>query len=1131
MLSLLKINGPQIRATTLRPTSNATLGAVVVRSAYPLPTHLTVRALSTNAVLYAKSTSKPRRKSGSKTFSSIPPDDPYLLSTKVTRLVQRDKLNDAVVLVQTARINSQSEVVWNHLIAECARAGRPNYAFRMFTEMKRRGFKPTDRTYTHLLNALAINTSSPDTIIRATDIYASLQSSTSPPSLFHTNAVLKVFSRAGAFSQALRVYESMPRTGNARPDKITYTTMLNTCAYKGGDAAFFEAQRIWEEAINAVRKEHLGSNLEKKSMAVDLKWGFAKSDSNAPLPRAPLVVDENLVNAMLFVCKSARNPTEVGAGFDIVSAVYDLHPSLLSTPTTTIGKFTLPHPPPPMSSRTLDIILSLCFRTRRYNLGAQYFDLTLSRFPRFVPDIKLFNSLISIQSIAGQHERAARTLFTARARGLRPDVHTYEAALRACLEGAKKTADKRAGWEWTEAVLVDLYRERQRQANPKEYGMKVETMMDVMECAGETAGAGIEIDRGILKRALEFVEEHGWGRQVIVGKKTRTTAEGRREEELEEECKEKLVASVVKAYKVALRGPGGEMEDKKKLEVGLKNAEEIAARFRETRLKAQKEAEEKGKKVMSMATSYPRNREGKYQREGKDNRRSVYGDRDGYRERGAAFAEQGVRKGYQSEGKENRSEMEGERNRDQSGNSDRMEGHRREYGENQEQRPAYSSREIREGTRKDRDGFGDRGEDRFRRDTNSEREQGAGFGDRRSERREKYGNEAGDRYDRGGGEIKNFNRWGRDNEDGYRKATAGEREQIGRSGERGAKEESEGQEQRGRNKSWPSRPIRTYNSARHLSTISFRPGMQYRFYSTTPRNRLSKMFVPTSKENFLSSNLNSVASHQLMLRAGFIRQSASGVYSLLPFALRTLEKLERIIEEEMRAIDAQKLSLPILLSSEAWKQTGRWESSGGELFRLKDRKHADFLLAPTHEEEITQLVANEVTSHRQLPLRLYQIGRKYRDEMRPRSGLLRGREFVMKDLYTFDATEEEAASTYEDVRRAYTRIFKRIGVPFAVADADTGNIGGTKSHEYHFTSQVGEDSLLVCPECGYTANEERARGTIPPHPHQSGSVADPNRALLSQLIRSHSLPIDALTIQFATVNRVVRDSDKAKAAP
>ncbi|RUP16586.1 prolyl-tRNA synthetase [Jimgerdemannia flammicorona] len=308
------------------------------------------------------------------------------------------------------------------------------------------------------------------------------------------------------------------------------------------------------------------------------------------------------------------------------------------------------------------------------------------------------------------------------------------------------------------------------------------------------------------------------------------------------------------------------------------------------------------------------------------------------------------------------------------------------------------------------------------------------------------------------------------------------------------------------------------------------------------------MFIPTTKDSLLGPN--AVASHRLMLRAGFIRQSASGVYSLLPLGLRTLDKLETIIEEEMRFIvdrvyellgkqrvliydasfcdlDAQKLSLPALLSAEPWKQTGRWESSGGELFRLKDRKSADFLLAPTHEEEITQLVAGEVTSYRQLPLRLYQIGRKYRDEMRPRSGLLRGREFLMKDLYTFDATEEEATATYEDVRAAYAKVFRRIGVPFVVADADTGNIGGTSSHEYHFISEVGEDSLLICPECGYTANEERARGIIPHH-HHAPSISNPFDTFASSLLPSLSLPPSALTIQLASAELVIKNAKEAE---
>ncbi|KAF9963029.1 hypothetical protein BGZ65_006400 [Modicella reniformis] len=228
-------------------------------------------------------------------------------------------------------------------------------------------------------------------------------------------------------------------------------------------------------------------------------------------------------------------------------------------------------------------------------------------------------------------------------------------------------------------------------------------------------------------------------------------------------------------------------------------------------------------------------------------------------------------------------------------------------------------------------------------------------------------------------------------------------------------------------------------TARHLSTLTF-------------RHRVSQSFVPTSKQKFVYvPGQEMVPSQQLLLRA----------------------------EDEMENIGCQKLSLPNLLTAEKWKTTGRWESTGHEMFKVKDRKGTDFLLAPTHEEEITALIAKEVQSYRQLPVRVYQIGRKFRDELRARSGLLRGKEFLMKDLYTFDVTEEDAFRTYDEVVLAYRRIMKRLGVPYAVAEADTGNIGGTHSHEFHILSNVGEDSLLSCASCGYTSNKERAIGVIP----------------------------------------------------
>ncbi|CAG8435930.1 6897_t:CDS:2 [Diversispora eburnea] len=234
--------------------------------------------------------------------------------------------------------------------------------------------------------------------------------------------------------------------------------------------------------------------------------------------------------------------------------------------------------------------------------------------------------------------------------------------------------------------------------------------------------------------------------------------------------------------------------------------------------------------------------------------------------------------------------------------------------------------------------------------------------------------------------------------------------------------------------------------------IQFYQFSQFSFgYSTitnnfSHRNCLSKTFLPTTKD--VSSSKDDTVkgeSHQLMIRAGLIRQSSSGVYSLLPFALRSLEKLEKIVDQEMKNIGGQKLSLPILLSANTWKKTGRWETAGAE---------------------------NNL-------LRYIISGRKYRDEMRPRSGLLRGREFIMKDLYTFDTTEELALKTYEEVIEAYKKILKNIGLPFSIADADTGNIGGLKSHEFHFLSGVGEDLILSCSRCGYSSNEERAIGIIP----------------------------------------------------
>lgn len=204
----------------------------------------------------------------------------------------------------------------------------------------------------------------------------------------------------------------------------------------------------------------------------------------------------------------------------------------------------------------------------------------------------------------------------------------------------------------------------------------------------------------------------------------------------------------------------------------------------------------------------------------------------------------------------------------------------------------------------------------------------------------------------------------------------------------------------------------------------------------------------------------------------------SGVFHLLPLGLRVQNKLESLIDKHMASIGASKVSLSHISTEELWKQTGRY-SSNSELLRINDRRESGFLLAPTHEEEITALVANMVTSYKDLPLRLYQTGRKYRDEKRPRQGLLRAKEFMMKDLYTFDSSHETAINTYEEVRQAYTNLFDELKLPYLVADADSGNMGGKLSHEYHFVSPKGEDNVWSCESCSYVANEELVEKSAP----------------------------------------------------
>ena len=235
--------------------------------------------------------------------------------------------------------------------------------------------------------------------------------------------------------------------------------------------------------------------------------------------------------------------------------------------------------------------------------------------------------------------------------------------------------------------------------------------------------------------------------------------------------------------------------------------------------------------------------------------------------------------------------------------------------------------------------------------------------------------------------------------------------------------------------------------------------------------RVSRTYVPTLKE---APREAEIVSHQLLLRAGYIRKLAAGIYSFLPLGWRVVRKVEEIVREEMDRAGALEVRLPAVQPAELWRESGRWDVYGPELLRFRDRKQGEFCLGPTHEEVITDLVRGEVRSYRQLPLNLYQMQTKFRDEIRPRAGLMRGREFIMKDAYSFDASVEGAKRSYQAMYEAYERIFRRCGLAFRAVEADSGNIGGSMSHEFQVLAASGEDAIVSCPACGYTANVEQA---------------------------------------------------------
>ncbi|MGE5416636.1 MAG: proline--tRNA ligase [Acidobacteriota bacterium] len=240
--------------------------------------------------------------------------------------------------------------------------------------------------------------------------------------------------------------------------------------------------------------------------------------------------------------------------------------------------------------------------------------------------------------------------------------------------------------------------------------------------------------------------------------------------------------------------------------------------------------------------------------------------------------------------------------------------------------------------------------------------------------------------------------------------------------------------------------------------------------------KVSQLLMPTLREDPADAE---VISHKLLTRAGMIRKASGGIYTFLPLGYRVIKKIMQIVREEMDRAGAQEILMPIAQPRELWEQTGRWQAYGNEMFRIKDRHDREFCLGPTHEELITNLVSGEVHSYRDLPLMLYQIQDKFRDEIRPRFGLLRGREFIMKDCYSFDVDEQSLDESYRKMYEAYEKIYQRMGLEFRAVEADTGTIGGNVSHEFTVLASNGESVIVYCDTCNYAANVEKAECLAP----------------------------------------------------
>ncbi|MBI9081025.1 MAG: proline--tRNA ligase [Pseudodesulfovibrio sp.] len=278
--------------------------------------------------------------------------------------------------------------------------------------------------------------------------------------------------------------------------------------------------------------------------------------------------------------------------------------------------------------------------------------------------------------------------------------------------------------------------------------------------------------------------------------------------------------------------------------------------------------------------------------------------------------------------------------------------------------------------------------------------------------------------------------------------------------------------------------------------------------------RLSRYYIPTIKEDPADAE---VVSHKLLVRAGMIRKLTSGIYNYLPLGLRSINKVARIVREEMDRAGAMEMSMPMVQPADLWVESGRWDYYGKELLRLKDRNGREYCLGPTHEEVITDLVRGDIKSYKQLPVNLYQIQNKFRDEIRPRFGLMRGREFIMKDAYSFDKDEEGAEKSYWEMFEAYKAAFSRIGLRFKPVQADSGAIGGDFSHEFMVLAETGEDTIASCKSCEFGANLEKAKVSAPVGEDMTNAdcpamedVATPGSHTVEEVCRFLDIPADKL---------------------